>query len=183
VATVAHPTLEPAEFVALQAEAGWTLPVEFIGGEAIVIPPSGGHASSAQGELFYALRRWQQADRNRGLLLQDVFVTFPGGQYAAPDIAWWSAARRPALRDGAFDVIPDLVVEVLSPKTRGNDLGVKRELYLSSGVRELWLVDPPARTVTCVTPGRADQVFAAGDAVHSAQFAGFAITPNDVFGV
>ena len=70
---------------------------------------SGGHAASAQGELFYALRRWQAATGDGGLLLQDVFVSFHGGQYISPDIAWWSAVRRPALRDGAFDVIPDLV--------------------------------------------------------------------------
>jgi len=178
---VAHPNLEPAEFVALQAKAGWTLPVEFIGGEAVVIPPSGGHASSAQGELFYALRRWQESADDEGRLLQDVFVTFGGGQYAAPDIAWWSAARQPLLREGALDVVPDLVVEVLSPKTRANDLGVKRELYLSSGVGELWLVDPPAKAVTLVAAGVTEEVFTGDDTVRSALLAGFSFVPAAIF--
>lgn len=30
--------------------------------------------------------------------------------------------------------LPDLVVEVLSPATRANDLGAKRELHLGAGV-------------------------------------------------
>lgn len=46
-----------------------------------------------------------------------------------------------------------MVVEVLSPATRANDLGVKRELYLASGARELWLADPGSRTITLLRPG------------------------------
>lgn len=37
---------------------------------------------------------------------------------------------------------PDLVVEILSPKTAELDKGVKRELFARCGVRELWIVDP-----------------------------------------
>jgi len=52
-----------------------------------------------------------------------------------------------------MESVPDLVIEVLSPSTRANDLGVKRELYMRSGVRELWLADPDAHTITRVRPG------------------------------
>ena len=52
--------------------------VELIDGEAVVMPPSGAAASSVQGELFFALRSWQDAEGERGLLLQDVFVELPG---------------------------------------------------------------------------------------------------------
>ena len=152
VATVAHPHIESPEYLALQARAGWRLDVELIDGEAVVMPPTGGWAASLQGELYMALRRWRENTGDEGLLLQDVFVTMPHGQYLAPDITWWSAARRPALSDGAIESVPDLVVEVLSPATRVNDLGVKRELYLDSGVSELWLADPESRTVTLIGP-------------------------------
>ena len=47
-----------------------------------------------------------------------------------------------------IESVPDLVVEVLSPATRANDLGVKRDLYLDSGVSELWLADPDSRAIT-----------------------------------
>lgn len=43
---------------------------------------------------------------------------------------------------------PDLVVEILSPKTADLDTGVKRELYTRCGVRELWIIDPDALRVS-----------------------------------
>ena len=182
VATVAHPRIESPEYLALQARAGWRLDVELIDGEAVVMPPTGGWAASLQGELFVALRRWQKHAGDDGLLLQDVFVAMPKGQYLAPDIAWWSASRRPPLSKGAIESVPDLVVEVLSPATRTNDLGVKRELYLDSGVSELWLADPDSRTVTCIGANAGGSV-AIGEAgtLRSELLDGFALDLTELF--
>ncbi|MFI5037813.1 MAG: Uma2 family endonuclease, partial [Solirubrobacterales bacterium] len=86
----------------------------------------------------------------------------------------WSAGRRPPPSDGAVDRVPDLVVEVLSPATRVNDLGVKREVYMRSGVQEMWLADPDARTVTRVRPGAVrDEVLGEGELLHSELLDGF----------
>ncbi len=63
----------------MQSEAGWRLALELIKGEAVVIPPTGGHASSIQGELYFALRLWQDRLADGGLLLQDVFVALGKG--------------------------------------------------------------------------------------------------------
>jgi Uma2 family endonuclease len=182
VATVAHPRIESPEYLALQARAGWRLDVELIDGEAVVMPPTGGWAASAQGKLHLALSRWQEQTGDGGLLLQDVFVTMPKGQYLAPDIAWWSASRRPPISKGAIESVPDLVVEVLSPATRANDLGVKRELYLDSGVSELWLVDPDSRTITCLRAD-SDGNVAVGEAgtLSSELLDGFALNLADLF--
>ena len=120
---------------------------ELIDGEAVVMPPFSAAASAVRGELFLALLSWQAHEADEGPLLQGVFVELPGRQFLAPDIAWWSATRHPPIRAGAIDVVPELVVEVLSPATRVNDLGVKRTHYLEVGVRELWLADPAANTL------------------------------------
>lgn len=42
---------------------------------------------------------------------------------------------------------PDLVVEVLSPKTAGKDMKTKLSLYERVGVKEYWLVDPGNKTI------------------------------------
>jgi Uma2 family endonuclease len=42
---------------------------------------------------------------------------------------------------------PDLVVEVLSPRTAARDLGPKHVVYARHGVRLYWVVDPDAETV------------------------------------
>lgn len=175
MATVAHPHIDSSEYLALQAGAGWRLAAELIDGDAVVMPPSGGHAASVQGELFFALRDWQKRTGETGLLLQDVFVALPGGQYLAPDIAWWMAERRPPISAGAIEGVPDLVVEILSPATRANDLGVKRDVYLDAGVREIWLVDPEARTVTRVRAGVGDETLGGDETLASALLQGFAL--------
>lgn len=46
---------------------------------------------------------------------------------------------------------PDLIVEVLSPATRQNDLTYKRELYESQGVRTYLIIDPDANTIQQLT--------------------------------
>ena len=48
---------------------------------------------------------------------------------------------------GYFEVIPNIVVEVLSSDRR-RDLVRKRQLYAEAGVREYWIVDPRNDSVT-----------------------------------
>lgn len=43
---------------------------------------------------------------------------------------------------------PDLVVEVVSPSSRGMDYGTKQHLYREAGVREYWIVDLSMRRTT-----------------------------------
>jgi Uma2 family endonuclease len=59
VAAPTHPVLSPAEYAAAMGRAGWRAPMELIGGEVVVIPPSGGDTSLAQTELVHRLRAWQ----------------------------------------------------------------------------------------------------------------------------
>jgi Uma2 family endonuclease len=181
VATITHPRLDSAEYLALQAAAGWRSAVELISGEAVVTPPSGGKAASAQGELFYAVRRWQESSADGGLLLQDVFIRLSDQDYLAPDLAWWAAARRPTLVLGALGVVPDLVVEVLSPATRINDLGAKKDAYLAAGARELWLADPHAATIVAMQPAGRQQTVGRGDQLTSPLLPGFAVDVARVF--
>lgn len=187
MATVVHPHVETWEFEALQEDKGWSMDIELLAGEAVLVPPVGDRASSTRGELYLALRHWQENTADEGVVLQDVFVALPGGNRPAPDISWWSAERRPSeppgtLQWGIRQSIPDLVVEVLSPSTRINDEGFKRDLYMGSGVRELWLVDPDARTVTRVRPDAApDEVFGEAATLRSELLEGFGLDVARIF--
>lgn len=69
------------------------------------------------------------------------------GAWVQPDIIFFGAERLHLLRNNEAVGAPDLVVEVLSPSTRGRDQGEKLALYAAAGVREYWLADPVARTL------------------------------------
>ena len=42
---------------------------------------------------------------------------------------------------------PDLIVEVLSPKTQKYDIGYKKDIYEHYGVKEYWIVRPKERSI------------------------------------
>lgn len=46
------------------------------------------------------------------------------------------------------DEIPEIVFEILSPSTRHRDLGIKLVKYEQMGVKEYWIIDPKAKTIT-----------------------------------
>ena len=179
MATIVHPPMSPAEFDALLAKHGGRFEAELIDGEPVVIPPDNLPAASAQGELYLRLRRWQAETADAGLVIQSTFVRIDATSTLGPDIAWWGHARRPPLVPGTVTIVPDWVAEVLSPSTRENDLGPKHVRYLAAGVRELWLVDPNARTIT-VTGAEGRQT-RAGRVCESRVLDGFSVATADVF--
>jgi Uma2 family endonuclease len=64
-----------------------------------------------------------------------------------PDLYFVSKGRRSILKKQGPVGAPNLVIEILSPKTAKLDKGMKRRVYARSGVEELWLVDPERKRV------------------------------------
>ena len=66
-----------------------------------------------------------------------------------PDIAFTSAEKIPldARITGYAEVAPDLVVEVASPSDSRREVHDKARMWLSHGVRLVWVVRPETRTV------------------------------------
>ena len=67
----------------------------------------------------------------------------------APDVAFFSAQRLPLDRriQGYADVLPELVVEVKSPRDSREQMNDKAEMWLRHGVRLVWAAFPDERTV------------------------------------
>ena len=64
-----------------------------------------------------------------------------------PDLAIIRQNRRESFSKRGFEGAPDVVVEILSPITRGNDVFLKKAAYARLGVPEYWIVDPGSKTV------------------------------------
>ncbi len=83
------------------------------------------------------------------------------GRNRRPDWAFVSYDRWPKERpypfrdDEAYDVVPDIAAEIVSPNDEADDLLAKVREYLRGGVRLVWVVYPLAREVHAYRPGSA----------------------------
>ena len=65
-----------------------------------------------------------------------------------PDLAGWRKERMPKIpKTSIFEVVPDWVCEVISEGSRKMDRKTKPPIYLRSGVKHMWVVEPEARTL------------------------------------
>lgn len=151
---------------------------ELIDGEVIVNDPTFWHQEIAK-RILVALHLWVGSDEGRGR------AGFGGNwaigdQLLKPD-AWWTAHERaPELASTRSDTPPDLVVEVRSPSTWLLDLGPKRAAYERAGVRELWLVDTPARSVLVYRDDEAVEVGPGGE-LTTPLLPGFTLALDELF--
>ncbi len=104
-----------------------------------------------------------------------------------PDLLFVSNARRHIFNPDGRGITgaPDVVVEILSDSTRRRDLAVKLPVYAANGVREVWIVDLDAATVT-VHSGDGDtfapvRTFAASDTLTSDAMPGVALDLASIF--
>ena len=72
----------------------------------------------------------------------------------APDVAYFSAERLPPDADiaGFLDVVPDLIVEVVSPDDRVTEVREKAEMWTAFGARLVWVVWPETMAVDVYRP-------------------------------
>jgi Uma2 family endonuclease len=88
--------------------------------------------------------------------------------------------------DNKYEGVPALIVEVLSPSTKGKDMITKLNLYMKSGVLEYWIVNPDSKSISQYTFSRERELeslkdFREGDTIMSTNFAGLEIALKDIF--
>ena len=102
-----------------------------------------------------------------------------------PDLMFVSSDRQPVISNRGVIGAPDVVVEVLSESTRQRDFNVKLPVYGRNGVREAWMADLRAETVSKYTgDGRVMtlvQVYAADDVLTSEAMPGVSIDLGPIF--
>ena len=102
-----------------------------------------------------------------------------------PDIAFFSPAKVPAgVRvTGYSEAVPDLVVEVASPSDSRREVHDKARMWLSHGVRLVWVVHPETRTVDVYREDRDATTLSEGDALDGLDvLPGFSREVSAVFG-
>jgi len=119
---------------------------EIIGGALVMNPPPPAGHQRVFGQLLWLLDDFAQETRS-GEVLRGPFDVVLGPHDAVQTDIIVLFASRPRVRGDAtsIEVPPDLVVEVLSPSSRGTDRVRKVALSARSRVPEYWTADPDSR--------------------------------------
>ena len=122
---------------------------EIIGGEKIMSPAPNLDHSDIIFKLAYAIGGHLMAHKSGYVYTDNVDVHFSDGSFFKPDLVVVLKSNEKILAGRkAIYGAPDMVVEVLSHSTRKKDLTIKKDIYEAQGVKEYWIVDPRAKSVT-----------------------------------
>jgi Uma2 family endonuclease len=104
-----------------------------------------------------------------GIVLTDpgVLLARDPDTVRGPDLAFYSNDRVPEGGYGTgFWGPPDLAVEITSPTNRASETQAKVTDYLDAGVRLVWVVDPPTRSVTSYAASGAARIIRVDEALE-----------------
>jgi Uma2 family endonuclease len=163
-----------------------TLPHELVDGELRLPPTPSPWHQTVLNRIANALEDLAEA-QSLGLVFRapvDVILNPSMPLVLQPDIIFIHRGRAEIVRE-RIEGAPDLVVEVLSPRTRDYDRTEKSVRYAAAGVAEYWLADLETRTIEV---RRLDQrppvtvdVFTVSDTLTSPLLQGFALSIRSVF--
>jgi Uma2 family endonuclease len=143
--------MSPEEFLVYPLD---DVQAELVRGELRVTPPPGGAHSVIGINLALLLSAHVKA-RQAGQVLGDgagyQLLDLPN-TVRAPDVSFVRADRLPkeGLGPGFLKLVPDLVVEVLSPSETASRLEEKLDDYRACGTPLIWVIDPARRTVMII---------------------------------
>ena len=145
---------------------------ELLDGELVKMAPPGGEHGLVLFDVTLPLGNYVTAHD-----LGAVLVGGPGivlrrnpDRVRAPDLCFIARDRIPAggLPRGYLEVIPDLVVEVISPGDRAAEVQEKVEEWLTAGVRLVWALYPRTRSVAAYQSLTVVRVYTESDVLDGA---------------
>ena len=159
---------------------------ELIRGELCQTMPTGQEHGEIVMNLGALLRTFIKSRRLGRLTGSDagVWLERDPDTVREPDIAYFSAEKMPlgTWVTGYAEVAPDLVVEVASPSDSLREVNDKALMWLSYGVRLVWVVNPDARRVDVYRPGQAASTLTENDTLDGLDaLPGFTCAVSEVF--
>lgn len=115
---------------------------EIVDGELYVNPAPAPFHQTVSRRLQYALMRQLEEPGLAWVFNAPIDVILDETTVVQPDLAVVRLSRKDLVTSRAIEGPPDVVIEILSPSTRGNDTFLKKTSYAKYGVAEYWIVDP-----------------------------------------
>ena len=158
---------------------------ELLDGDLVMTPaPRVGHQRVIR-KLGTLLNRFVEAAQIGEVFFPPCDVVLSDSDVVQPDLLFVSHERSHIITEENVRGAPDLVIEILSPATAARDRTFKRSLYAKHGVKEYWLVDTDAKTVTILLWNsqryESAGVLIEGQTLASPTLNGFTIDPGEIF--
>lgn len=189
VEQVAGMTLD--DFIRLYAEDG---PFELVDGEKLAVSPTVAGHGTVIINLLKALLRFDPQEKMGVVRTEQAYVLTYESNWVkgsrVPDVMFFAKERieaymmsDPNWREKPYVLVPDLVVEIISPTDQYTNVVVKANRYLNDGVKLVWVVDPSAQIVTVYHEGSAQQTqLTADDALEGGDLLpGFTLPLRELF--
>ena len=138
---------------------------EVVNGQRMETPRMGSYESDLANDLaYYIHEHFARFGRLGRVVIELLFrIQVSTNLQRRPDLAYisydrWPRRKRPAPKD-AWNVVPDLAVEVVSENNSANEIQGKIQDYFRCGVRLVWVVYPiQAQVYVYNSPTRIDVV-------------------------
>ena len=158
---------------------------ELLNGE-LILSPSPKEIHQYISSILHIMIGTFVRERSLGKVYYSPFdVVLSDTNVVQPDILFISNERADIITPDNVQGAPDLVVEILSPATAERDRTVKLDLYATHGVKEYWIVDPDAKTVTVLLRGEGSfevgGIYGEGETLRSPTLAGFTFDLDAIF--
>ena len=142
-----------------------------IRGEVHTSPPPGGPHGRTSSEIHTVLAPFVKAQELGAVFIETGYrVERNPDTVLAPDLSFVRAERLPALSEGGYsDLVPDLVVEVISPGESRPDVERRMREWLLLGARLGWAADPRRRWVAVYRPGAKTQLLGPEDVLDGGE--------------
>jgi Uma2 family endonuclease len=125
---------------------------EIVNGERREKPPMGALAGTVASFLVSYLNAFAFPQRLGFAISEVLFILRPDRPQRRPDIAFvsytrWKTPPAPTEDPPAWDVVPNLAVEVVSPTNTAVEIEDKIQEYFDAGVELVWVIYPRHRRI------------------------------------
>jgi len=155
---------------------------ELINGELLTMPPPQTQHGRIVANLVFLLLQHARPNRLGDVLGESGYhLEHNPDTVLAPDVSFVSAARVDWTDEHYYDGPPDLAIEVLSPGDRKGYVERKLAIYLETGTRSVWLVDPRRRTVELISSLNNRRMLHEDDELVDDTVPGFRVKVSEIF--
>jgi Uma2 family endonuclease len=158
---------------------------ELIDGDLLLTPAPTPYHQRVSGKLGFLLTEFVNTRGLGEVLFAPCDVVLSRHDVVQPDVFFIRSDRLSIVTEKNISGAPDLAVEILSPSTEDRDRDLKTKLYGRSGVRELWIADPAAKTIEVLVNAEAgfrrEALYGGADVLRSPLLAGLEIPLGRIF--